>query len=240
MALALASTVVTTYTPVVAREFVGSSAVIGLIIGCEGLVALWLPLLVGAWSDRLDTRLGGRLPFLLGATPAVAGGLAGLAVMGSTAVLAVAALVFFAGYFIAYEPYRALYPDAVGDEVAGRGQATQAVWRGAGTGLALLGGGLLLSLGQAAPFVAAAVIYVASIGTFTWVLSRRGVPHSPRQGKDLRSELRHLRDLIRGDKPVQAFLAANALWELTLAALKTFCVLYVVEGLGYRQATASL
>ncbi len=56
MALALASTVVTTYTPVVAREFVESSAVIGLIIGCEGLVALWLPLVVGAWSDRLDTR----------------------------------------------------------------------------------------------------------------------------------------------------------------------------------------
>ncbi len=28
---------------------------------------------------------------------------------------------------------------------------------------------------------------------------------------------------------------ANALWELTLAALKTFVVLYVVEGLGYRQ-----
>lgn len=32
-------------------------------------------------------------------------------------------------------------------------QATQAVWRGAGTGLALVGGGLLLTLGQAAPFL---------------------------------------------------------------------------------------
>lgn len=33
LSLALASTVVTTYTPVVAREFIDSAAVIGVIIG---------------------------------------------------------------------------------------------------------------------------------------------------------------------------------------------------------------
>jgi MFS family permease len=114
LALALASTVVTTYSPVVASDFVGSTAVIGVIIGLEGLVALWLPLVVGSWSDRLDTRLGGRLPFLLGATPAIVAGLAALALMKSTLVLAAGALLFFVGYFVAYEPYRALYPDSVG------------------------------------------------------------------------------------------------------------------------------
>ena len=71
MALALAITMVTTYLPVVAKEFIGSTVVIGLIIGVEGLVALWLPLAIGAWSDRLRTGLGGRLPFLLCATPIV-------------------------------------------------------------------------------------------------------------------------------------------------------------------------
>src|SRR5690242_19262328 len=79
LALALAVTLVTTYLPVVAREFVGSRLVIGLIVGIEGLIALWLPLLAGAWSDRLRTPLGGRLPFLLAATPLL---LAGLAAMG--------------------------------------------------------------------------------------------------------------------------------------------------------------
>jgi MFS family permease len=241
LALALASTVVTTYTPVVARDFVDSAAVIGLIIGLEGMVALWLPLVVGAWSDRLDTRIGGRLPFLLGATPFVALGLIGLALMGSLAMLAVASLIFFAGYFVAYEPYRALYPDAVGEEAAGRAQATQAVWRGAGTGLALMGGGLLLALGDGAPFLVAAVIYVAAIAIFGTVLARRGIPHKPREGRDtIRDELRHLRGLIRGDKPLQAFLMANALWELSLAALKTFVVLYVTEGMGFSQTEASL
>ncbi|RKQ86170.1 MFS-type transporter involved in bile tolerance (Atg22 family) [Solirubrobacter pauli] len=238
LALALTSTVVTTYTPVVAREFVESSAVIGMIIGLEGLVALWLPLVVGAWSDRLDTKLGGRLPFLLAATPMVIGGLVAMAIMGSVAVLAVAAFVFFAGYFIAYEPYRALYPDAVGEEVAGRAQATQAVWRGAGTGIALMGGGLLLAWGQAAPFVAAAIVYALCIGLFSFVLIRRGVPRRPRN--EQHAGARAVFDLVRGDTQLKAFLVANALWELSLAALKTFVVLYVTQEMGFSQTESSL
>src|SRR5947208_11463681 len=122
MALSLAVTVTTTYLPTVAHAFVSSNVVIGLIIGLEGLMALWLPLVVGAWSDQLDTRLGGRLPFLAGASPIVVLGLAGVAFVGSALTLAAAALVFFFGYFVAYEPYRALYPDAVGEEAAGRAQ----------------------------------------------------------------------------------------------------------------------
>src|SRR4051812_34579849 len=147
LALALATTVVTTYLPVVAQEFVGSTVVIGVIVGLEGLVALWLPLVVGTWSDRLRTPVGGRLPFLLAATPVVVAGLVAMSFVGSVAGLAGAALLFFLGYFVAYEPYRALYPDTVGEEIAGRAQSTQALWRGLGTGVALLSGGLLLGLG---------------------------------------------------------------------------------------------
>ncbi len=54
-ALALAITTVSTYLPVLAEDFSDSSIVVGLLIGGEGLMALWLPLVVGAWSDRLRT-----------------------------------------------------------------------------------------------------------------------------------------------------------------------------------------
>lgn len=97
--LALAVTVVTTYLPVVAAGFGASNVIIGVIIGAEGLMALWLPLVAGIWSDRLDTRLGGRLPFLLGATPVIVAGLAAMALVSSIVTLAAASLVFFGGYF---------------------------------------------------------------------------------------------------------------------------------------------
>jgi MFS family permease len=241
LALALAVTLVTTYLPVIAREFVGSRLVIGLIVGIEGLIALWLPLLAGAWSDRLRTPLGGRLPFLLAATPLLLVGLGAMGAVRSVGTLLPAVLVFFLGYFLAYEPYRALYPDAVGDDAAGRAQGTQALWRGTGTGVALLGGGLLLGLGQAVPFLAAGVVYVAAMVVFTIALVRRGIPdRRPPDAEGAREQARRIRDLVRGNPALQSFLAANALWELSLAALKTFVVLYVTAGLGHSRPFAAL
>jgi MFS family permease len=241
LALALAVTMVTTYLPVVARGFVGSTVVIGVIVGIEGLLALWLPLLVGTWSDRLRTRIGGRLPFLLAGSPVLILGLVGMGFVHAIGGLAAAAFVFFVGYFLAYEPYRALYPDAVPDEAAGRAQGIQALWRGAGTGLALFGGGLLLAIGQAAPFLAVAVVYALAMGAFALVLVHRGVPDDPdEKGDGVRAEARKVARLIRGSVPLRAFLCANALWELSLGALKTFIVLYVTAGLGFSRSTASL
>src|SRR5918911_4483307 len=88
LALALVVTMVTTYLPVVARSFVGSTVVIGVIVGIEGLLALWLPLVVGTWSDRLRTRLGGRLPFVLAASPVLIVALAAMGAVDSVGTLA--------------------------------------------------------------------------------------------------------------------------------------------------------
>jgi MFS family permease len=241
LALALSITVVTTYLPVVADGFAGSTFVIGVIVGLEGLVALWLPLLAGSWSDRLDTRIGGRLPFMVVGTPILIVGLLAMGIVSSVLMLGVAALVFFIGYFLAYEPYRALYPDAVGDEIEGRAQGMQALFRGAGTGLALLTGGFLLGIGVGAPFAFAAAFYVIAIAVFAGALARRGIPDRGQQHDGgLRESVAGLRELIRGHRELQAFLVANALWELSLGALKTFVFLYVSKGLGYPRTTTTL
>jgi MFS family permease len=240
LALALAVTIVTTYLPVVAKGFVSSTLLVGLIIGVEGLLAIWLPLVIGAWSDRLRTPIGGRLPFILAGTPLLVIGLCAMALAGSVTPLVVAAVVFFAGYFLAYEPYRALYPDLIASDAAGRAQGNQALWRGVGTGIALVGGGLLLAVGQALPFLAAAVVCVASTVLLTWGLLRHGVPDAAGwAGGGARRAARRIVGLVRGSPQLRAFLVANALWELSLGALKTFIVLYVTTGLGFSRTAAS-
>jgi hypothetical protein len=118
-ALALGVTTVSTYLPVLAEGFSNSSIVVGLLIGGEGLMALWLPLVVGSWSDRLRTPIGGRLPFIIVATPPLVVALALIGFVQSVAAAAILVAVFFMGYFVAYEPYRALYPDLVDHEIAG-------------------------------------------------------------------------------------------------------------------------
>lgn len=240
--LTLAITVVSTYLPTVAREVTTSTIVIGAVVGGEGIMALWVPLIVGPWSDQLTTRIGGRLPFLVAATPLAAVALVVMAAVDSILAIALAAAVFFFAYFIAYEPYRAMYPDLIDDEAAGRAQATQAIWRGAATSVALVSGGVLLSLAQPVPFALAAVVLLASVVAFTRLVMRAGLArqdggHDAESARETASRLHRL----VGEVPqLRAYLVANALWELALAALKAFVILYMTVGLGYSLVTASL
>lgn len=238
-ALALAITTVSTYLPVLAERFSDSSIVIGLLIGGEGLMALWLPLAVGTWSDRLETPIGSRLPFILVATFPLVLALAVLGFVRTIWLAAIVMAVFFAAYFIAYEPYRALYPDLLDDEIAGRAQSSQAIFRGVGTFLALLGGGLLFSISAPLPFVAAAIIVGGSLTSFTLVGIRRRRRADVHRDEAVADVAKRVVDIVRGDRPLQAFLVANALWELALAALKTFVVLWATKTLGFSVAGSS-
>jgi MFS family permease len=242
-AFALAITLVSTYLPLLAQRFSPSTTVIGVIIGGEGVMALLLPIPFGAWSDRLRSRIGGRLPFVLVATPPL---VVALVLIGFSTGIVMAGLfvgAFFAAYFVAYEPYRALYPDLVDDEIAGRGQSTQAIWRGAGTLLAIVAGGALFSLAVQLPFIVGAVVTGSSVAAFLVVLLRRGVPEQEREEdapENAREAFGRVREILRKRPAVRAFVVANALWELSLAALKTFVILYLSRGLHFPVAVSGL
>lgn len=129
-ALALAITTVSTYVGEVTRSYTHQTAVIGPIIGSEGIMALWIPLIAGAlvrqasYPDRRTASVpaGRRAPGCRRACAArvsrvVGGG-------GDRCGFLLRVL------FRAYEPYRALYPDLV-DEGAGRGAGTEHAGAGA-------------------------------------------------------------------------------------------------------------
>lgn len=242
--MALAVTTISTYLPVLASGHQASTTEIGIIIGTEGLMALWLPLVAGRLSDRIRTPLGGRLPFVLAGTPVMIACLCAAGFVRSTLALALLVAVFFAGYFVAYEPYRALYPDLIPDEQAGRSQSTQAAWRGIGTGLALASGGALISLAVFLPFVLDAGLLALSIGLFAWrLVSKRAREEEGIEERDeepISGVFVRVFELLREHEALRMFVLANALWELALGAVKTFVVLYVTKGLGYSLGQASL
>jgi Na+/melibiose symporter-like transporter len=242
-ALAFAITTVSAYLGKVTRAYTHNTIVIGIIIGGEGIMALWIPLLAGAWSDQLRTRIGGRLPFVIAGTVPAAAGLVAIALVRSLLGVALAGAGFFASYFVAYEPYRAMHPDLVeSGAVAGRAQSAQAVARGLGTGLALVGSGLLLSLTRAAPFVVAAAILLGAVGAFVFLVLRLGLQDESEPGPaaNARQVAGRLGRLLSRHPALRYYFIANALWEMALAALKAFIVLYLVFGLGYSLRTSSL
>jgi MFS family permease len=235
-AYALATTVATTYLPVLAQDFTGSSTVVGMLIAIEGVMALLIAVPAGALSDRRTSRL----PFVVFGSPVIVIALAVMGFVSSLGLAIVVVVIFFAAYFVAYEPYRALYPDLVDDAITGRAQSTQALWRGLGTILAIAGGGILLSLGDTAPFVAGAAVTAIATVVFLAKLPRGREPKVRSDASGLGEELVRLRKLVAGNGAIRAFIVANGLWELSLGALKTFIILYLTKGLGLGTSGAAL
>jgi len=234
--LAFAISVLTTYGPVVLIHVTNSPSKVGLLIGAEGAFAVVVPLLSGTLSDRLrGSPIARRLPFVLAGTPLALLGLVLLPFSGSAAVAAGAVLAFFVGYYLYYPPYRALYADLLPRRFYARAQSSQAVLRGAGLGLALLAGGLLLAVWQPLPFTLAAVALVLSTLALAPVFGvENACPNAV-----LPYETVSLRRLVLASGELRAFAAVNALWEFSFAGLKSFIVLYVVRGLGESASVAS-
>jgi predicted MFS family arabinose efflux permease len=135
-----------------------------------------------------------------------------------------------------------MYPDMLpSDEVGGRAQSAQAVARGVGTGCALLGGGLLLSVARPLPFAVAAFVLVGALAAFVVLIVRRGVPEQDHQrGETPVQVARRLPRLVWQHPSLRAYFFANALWETGLSALKAFIILYLTLGLKFKLQTSSL
>jgi MFS family permease len=236
-ALALGISVLTTYAPLLLGEATSSAGAIGLAVGAEGAFALFLPLLVGSLSDRTRSRLGRRIPYALVGVPLLVAPLVILPFAHGYAEAVALVSLFFVGYHIYYPPYQALFAELVPPSHHGRAQGWQGVMRGLGLGVALVAGGLLLSVWTPLPFLlAAAAAVLATAVLVREVRDReRAVPAPAAPRLPGPGVLR----LVRNRPDVRAFVDANALWELSFMGLKTFIVLYVVKGLGESVGTAS-
>ena len=230
-ALALCLAVLSTYLPVLARRFTSSTAIIGLLVGGEGLTAVLLPIWVGRLSDHTVTRLGRRLPFLLVAAPVAALSLALMPFAPSLPIMAVEVLAFYLAYFTYFSPYRALYPDLISTSASGRAQGIQGVFTGIGLGFALVGGGVLQELWRPLPYLIAGATILLVTGAIFAGLGKNPARISMPE-RDPASPFAELWSLLRDDRDVVDFVIGNALLTLGLSGLKSFVVLWLTEGLG--------
>jgi MFS family permease len=236
--LAFSITTTAAYLPPLLHRFTDSGSLIGLVLGAEGVFALLVSPVIGPWSDSFQTPMGRRKPFLLAALGPMGFCLLLMPFMPNLWTTCMIVLAFFFAYYVYEPPYRGLYPDLVPAAYLGRAQGVQHVFRGTALLLALVGGGFLLKVWSASPFVLAAVITTAACGAvIVLVEEERGQQRRVFEG--VRRYLSHSWQLLRREPEIRRFLAANAAWEGTFAAARTFVVLYVIQGLGESKAISS-
>jgi MFS family permease len=236
--LAFSLTVTAAYLPPLLGRFTDSETLIALVLGAEGLFALTLPVVIGPWSDTFHTPLGRRRPFMLVAVGPLGFCLALMAFMPSFWTTALVVFAFFFGYYVYEPPYRGLYPDLLHEDAYAHSQGVQHVLRGVALGSALVGGGFLFHVWNAWPFLVAAVVTTAACLAPVLLLREDGG-----HGVVFLGVHRYVAEswtAFRADVLVRRFLLANAAWEGTFAAARTFVVLYFVEGLDQSVAVSSI
>lgn len=232
--LSLAYTLTTTYVPVLLVAVSGPT-VTGAMVGGEGLLAMFLPLLIGGWSDRINARL----PFLLGGALLAVAALVMLPMRpDSLTWVGVCLGLFFIAYFSYSVPYFALYPDLVPRQMMGRAQGVQGTFRAAALLLALALGGLFLAIWQPLPFViGGSAIAIVTVGLIVGVKRRGGQPET-KHVPERRSLLASFQ-LLRRNPRIRRWMFANTCWEAAIGSLRIFVVLYLTVGLGLSLTTTS-
>jgi MFS family permease len=236
--LAFSITTTAAYLPPLLHKFTSSGSLIGLILGAEGVFALLVSPVIGPWSDSFQTPMGRRKPFMLAALGPMGFCLLLMPFMPNLWTACLLVLAFFFAYYVYEPPYRGLYPDLVPSSYLGRAQGVQHVLRGTALLLALVGGGFLLKVWSASPFVVAAFLTTGACGAVIFLVQEApGVQRRVFEG--VRTYLSHSWQVVRREPEIRRFLAANAAWEGTFAAARTFVVLYVIQGLDESKAISS-
>jgi len=163
--------------------------------------------------------------------------LALVAFMPNIWTTALIVLAFFFAYYVYEPPYRGLYPDLLHESVYGRSQGAQHLLRGVAIGMALVGGGFLFREWKPGTFLLAAVVTTAAGGAVIFLVREDG--GHERVFKGVRAYLQTSWWILRREPDVRRFLIANAAWEGTFAAMRTFVVLYITKGLGQPLSVSS-
>ena len=214
-----------------ANKFGLSAAFIGFFMTLDNIAALFIQPPVGAWSDRLRTPLGRRIPFILVGAPvtALAFGLIPLAAVLPLFVACTSTLLLSAALW--RTPVVALMPDITPSEKRSQANGIINFMGGIGTIIALQTGGMLYELSPAFPFwLGSALVVVAALIVFLFIKEPKDYEQDNKPQPSMMESLREV--LNDKEKSGTRLLFAIFFWFLGYSAVETFFTLYAQEHLG--------
>ena len=214
-----------------ANKFGLGAGLIGFFMTLDNIAALFIQPPVGAWSDRLRTPIGRRLPFILIGAPvtALAFGLIPLASVLPLFVACTSTLLLSAALW--RTPVVALMPDITPSEKRSQANGIINFMGGIGTIIALQTGGMLYKLSPAFPFwLGSALIVIAALIVFLFVREPKDYLESNEPQPSMIESLKEV--LNDEDKSGSRILFAIFFWFIGYSAVETFFTLYAQEHLG--------
>jgi Na+/melibiose symporter-like transporter len=207
-----------------ADKFNLAPALIGFFMTLDNIAALFIQPPVGAWSDRLRTPLGRRIPFILVGAPitALAFGLIPLAAILPLFVACTSTLLLSAAMW--RTPIVALMPDITPSQFRSQANGIINFMGGVGVIVALQTGGMLYKMSPNFPFwLGSALVLISALIVFLFIEEPKEYEQTERQPGMFAS----LREVFSdADKSGLRILLAIFFWFLGFSAVETFFTLY--------------
>lgn len=249
------------FVPVFLRQYQSSLAVIGFIMTIDNIFAVFLIPIVAAWSDRVQTRIGRRMPFIVVTLPITAMLFAVIPTAAARGFIALVLLLFVFNIFkqAARGPVVALMPDTIPGEFRSEANGVINLMGGVAAivGTVVLGPMMAISIvlpiiGDTArrlPFLLSAVlVLVATITLFLFVKERKARLSAGSAAGDPETEdaarppiLESLRTVFRApESSARLVLLSLLAWFIGYQGVLPFLTLYSIEILGVSEGLAAL
>jgi maltose/moltooligosaccharide transporter len=207
---------------------------VGFFMTLDNIAALLIQPPVGAWSDRLRTPIGRRMPFILVGAPlgALAFGLIPLA--GALPLFVACTSTLLLSMALWRTPVVALMPDITPSPLRSQANGIINFMGGVGAIASFLGGAALYRMNPAYPFwMGSGLVIAATILVFVFIREPQEVQAGERQPGMIES-LRAVLDEPE-KSPLRVFLAIF-FWFLGYTAVEAFFTLYAKHHLGLEEA----
>ena len=224
------------FVPIFLSEKFGLAAGwIGFFMTLDNIAALLIQPPVGAWSDKLRTPIGRRMPFILIGAPlgALAFGVIPLASVLPLFVACTSTLLLSMALW--RTPVVALMPDITPSQYRSQANGIVNFMGGVGAIVSFLGGSALYKLNPAFPFwLGSALVILSALLVFIFIREPKDYAESPEETPGMLASLKEV--MQDADKSAIRLLLAIFFWFLGYTAIEAFFTLYSVKHLGLSEA----
>ena len=222
----------TLFVPIfLADRFLMAAGFIGFFMTLDNIAALLIQPAVGSWSDRIHTRIGRRMPFIIVGAPLAAVSFILLPLSLSLWLFFLAAVLLLLSMAIWRTPVVALMPDITPSKYRSQANGIINLMGGLGAIIAFLGGAKLYEMDPTYPFyLGAGLVALSALLVFIFIKEPKVSVSAEKEPPNLVESLR----LILNDPDRSAFriLLAIFFWFIAYNGIEAFFTLYAKNHLG--------
>lgn len=245
-----------TYVPIFLGKYITSNSLIGTIMTLDNVLAIFLIPIFSAYSDRIDTIIGRRMPFIITMLPLAAAAFGLIPIAALSSLWALIALIFVLNLAkqAVRGPVVALMPDMVPGDLRSEANGVINTMGGIATILGTILLARLMNVNITLPGfgsvdnvlafpVASIFVIVAVVLLFIFVKEKSSkVRNEDKQEEEKKEPILKSLKVVLGEKNKSALCILISLlcWFIAYQGVLPFVGKYSVEVLGTSSGTASL